>query len=145
MHYPNTLTVTPKWVVIAGLLAGGLLLPGGAFAAPAGPSGTLVGTVTCGAAEDTHASGIMVVVEGMDLSTHTDGAGKYALAVPAFASFTIEALGGPGANAVASRYNVVVQPGQTLDTGNLDLSVCPQPAHDAEPQQTQEQREDMGD
>jgi hypothetical protein len=145
MHYLKTLTATPKWVVIAGLLAGGLLLPGGALAAPAGPSGTLVGTIACGASEETHASGIMVVVEGMDLSTHSDGAGKYALAVPAFASLTIEALGGPGANAVASRYNVVVQPGQTLDIGNLDLSVCPQPAHDAEQQQAQEQQQDLRD
>jgi hypothetical protein len=67
----------------------------------------------------------MVVVEGMDLSTHTDRGGTYALVVPAFASFTIEALGGPGANAVASRYNVVVQPGQTLDIGNLDLVGVP--------------------
>jgi hypothetical protein len=145
MHYLKTLSVTPKRVIVAGLLAGSLLLPGVVFAAPTGPSGTLVGTVTCGAAEETQPAGIIVGVEGMDLSTHTDRGGTYALVVPAFASLTIEALGGPGANASASRYNVVVQPGQTLDIGNLDLSVCPQPAHDAEQQQTQEQLEDMGD
>src|SRR5919206_4533025 len=94
MHYLKTLTVMPKRVVVAGLVAGSLLLPGAAFAAPTGPSGTLVGTVTCGAAEETHPSGIMVVVDGMDLSTHTVRGGTYALVVPAFASFTIEALGG---------------------------------------------------
>jgi hypothetical protein len=145
MHYLKTLSVAPKRVIVVGLLAGGLLLPGAAFAAPAGPTGTLVGTVTCGAAEETQPSGIMVVVDGMDLSTHTDRGGTYALVVPALASFTIEALGGPGANAVASRYNVVVQPGQSLDIGNLDLSVCPQPAREPEQEQTQEQRQDMRD
>jgi hypothetical protein len=67
----------------------------------------------------------------MGLSTHTDGAGRFTLtAVPALQSFTVDALGNPGTASPVSRSNVLVQPGQTLDIGNLDLPVCPQPAHD---------------
>ena len=120
----------------AGLLACSLLLPAAASAGPLVPSGTLVGTVTCGAAEEAHAANIQVTIESLGLSTHTDGAGKFILSgVPAAQSFTVEALGSPDALVVSSRYNVAVQAGQTLDIGNLDLSVCPRPSRDADVQQ----------
>jgi hypothetical protein len=130
------LRVTPMRATVAGLLAASLLLPAAASASPVVPSGTLVGTVTCGPGEDTHASGIVVLVEGLGLSTHTDGTGKFMLTgVPASQSFTVEALGSSDAFNMASRYNVAVQAGQTVDIGNLDLSVCPQPPRDAESDQ----------
>jgi hypothetical protein len=110
----------------AGLLAAGLLLPTAASAGPLVPSGTVVGTVTCGAAEQTHATNIVVMVEGLGLSTHTDATGKFSLTgVPVSQGLTIDALGSPDAFTMASRYNVAVQAGQTVDIGNLDLSVCP--------------------
>jgi hypothetical protein len=126
-------------------LAGSLLLSTAASAAP-GPSGTLVGTVTCGPAEETHAANIRVAVEGLPLGTHTDGAGKFTLSgVPAAQSFTIDALGSPDAFSMASRTNVAVQPGQTLDIGNLDLSVCPRPAQDVDDQSPQDRRDAFSD
>jgi hypothetical protein len=121
-----------------------LVLPAVALAGPVPPTGTLVGTVTCGAAEVDHAPHIVVSLEDIALSTHTDGNGKFSLSnVPAYRGFTVDATGSPGAQVTASRYNVVVQPGQTLDIGNLDLSVCPQPADVDEP--TMEQRQDNHD
>ena len=114
--------------VAAGLLAGSLLVPAVASAGPLVPSGTIVGTVTCGAAEETHASNIVVTVDGLNMSTHTDAAGTFRLTgVPVAQGLTIMAQGSPDAFTTASRGNVVVQAGQTLDIGNLDLSVCPQP------------------
>jgi hypothetical protein len=110
----------------AGLLAASLLLPTAASAGPLVPSGTVVGTVTCGAAEETHASNIVVTIEGLGLSTHTDASGKFSLTgVPVAQGLTVDALGSPDAFTMASRYNVAVQAGQTVDIGNLDLSVCP--------------------
>ena len=113
-------------VAAAGLLASSLLLPTAASAGPLVPSGTVVGTVTCGAAEETHATNIVVMVEGLGLSTHTDATGKFSLTgVPVSQGLIIDALGSPDAFTMASRYNVAVQAGQTVDIGNLDLSVCP--------------------
>ena len=143
MHPLNSLkpNVSPLRLILAGLLATSLLLPTTASAAPS-PSGTLVGTVTCGADEVTHAPNIRVAVDGLPLSTHTDGTGKFTLSnVPAAQSFTIKAIGSPDAFSVAGRANVAVQPGQTLDIGNLDLAVCPRPASDGD-EMTMEQRQD---
>jgi hypothetical protein len=125
-------------------LATSLLLPTAASAAP-GPSGTLVGTVTCGADEVTHAADIRVAVERAPLSTHTDGTGRFTLSgVPADQSLTIAAIGSLDAFSAASRANVAVQPGQTLDIGNLDLAVCSRPARDGD-EMTMEQRQDNHD
>ena len=144
MNTLNTLKITSLRLTLAGLLATSLLVPTAASAAP-GPAGTLVGTVTCGAAEETHAANIRVAVEGLPLSTHTDGTGKFTLSnVPAAQSFTIAAVGSPDAFSVASRANVAVQPGQTLDIGNLDLTVCSRPAADGD-EMTMEQRQDNHD
>jgi hypothetical protein len=66
------------------------------------------------------------MIAGLGLSTHTDGSGKFSLTgVPVSQALTVDALGSPDAFTVASRYNVSVQAGQTVDVGNLDLSVCP--------------------
>ena len=54
MNTPKSLKITPLRIALAGLVAGTLLVPTAVSAAP-GSSGTLVGTVTCGAAEETHA------------------------------------------------------------------------------------------
>src|SRR5918911_2533384 len=144
MNTLNTLKTTSLRLTLAGLLATSLLVPTAASAAP-GSSGTLVGTVTCGAAEETHAANIRVAIEGLPLSTHTDGTGKFTLSnVPASQSFTIDAVGSPDAFSVASRANVAVQPGQTLDSGNLDLTVCSRPAADGD-EMTMEQRQDNHD
>jgi hypothetical protein len=140
----NPLNVSPLRFIVTGLLAGGLLLPAAASAAP-GPSGTLVGTVTCGADELTHAANVRVAIDGLPLSTHTDATGKFTLSnVPAAQSFTISAIGSPDAFAVTSRDNVAVQPDQTLDIGNLDLAVCSRPASDPD-EMTMEQRQDNRD
>ena len=144
MNPLHKLTGTPLRLTVAGLLAGSLLLPTAALAAP-GSSGTLVGTVTCGADEITHAGNIRVAVDGLPLSTHTDGSGKFTLTnVPAGQSLTISALGSPEAFTVTSRGNVAVQPGQTVDVGNLDLTVCSHPAPDGD-DMTMEQRQDNHD
>ena len=116
----------PLRAALLGVFAGSLLLPVAASAGPLVPSGTVVGTVTCGPAEETHAANVVVMIEGLGMSTHTDAAGKFSLrGVPASQAFTVDALGSPDAFTTASRYNVAVQAGQTIDIGNLDLSVCP--------------------
>jgi hypothetical protein len=38
---------------------------------------------------------------------------------------------------VTSRFNVVVQPGETLDIGSMDLAICGQPAQPAPTQDEQ--------
>ena len=125
----NFIHLLPRAAAV-GLLAGSLLLPAAASAGPLVPSGTIVGTVTCGAAEVAHASNIVVMIDGLSLSTHTDGAGKFSLSVPVSQGLTVDAMGSPDAFTMASRPNVAVQAGQTVDIGNLDLSVCPSPRAD---------------
>lgn len=122
----------------AGLLAYGLLIPATAIhAAPAAGTGTLVGNVTCGADEATPASNIVVVAEGLNLETHTDDAGRFRLVgVPAGHALTVDAV----AEASASRFNIVVQSGEVLDIGSIDVPICPQPStlpSDAQTQQEQ--------
>ncbi len=122
----------------AGLLAFGLLIPAAAiYAAPTSGTGTLVGNVTCGSSEETPASNILVVAEGMNLQTHTDDAGRFSLVgVPAGHSLTIDAV----AEAKASRFNVVVQPGEVLDIGSIDVPICPQPIIATADAQTQQEQ-----
>ena len=110
------------------LFAAALLVPGVVGAAPAN-TGTLTGTVTCGAAEDTPASHVIVDVAGTSLNVRTDGGGRFTLStVPTAQVLTIDASMDPNGLVSASRFNVVVQPGETLDIGNLDLAACPAPS-----------------
>jgi hypothetical protein len=101
------------------------------FAAPVPqqPVATVVGTVTCGADELAPASRAVVTIPGSDLSARADENGKFTLAqVPAGQALTIEAMSDPLGNVVSSRQDISLQAGETLDIGNLDLAVCPQPA-----------------
>jgi hypothetical protein len=68
------------------------------------------------------------------------------LGVPAAHAFTVDAVD-PSSSAVASRFNVSVQPGETLDVGTLDLQVCPAPAmvDVTAPQDQPQEAEDMRD
>jgi hypothetical protein len=116
------------------ILTGGLLMPLSALAAPTTDTGTgtLVGAVTCGPAEDTPAPAILVTADGTHVQTLTDGAGRFTLVgVPAGQTLRIEALTDPQGSATASRFNVNVQSGETLDIGSMDLAVCGQPAQPA--------------
>jgi hypothetical protein len=128
------------------LLAGGLLMPAATFAAPAAQTGTVVGTVTCGPLEDAPAAHITVTAEGVSVQTQTDGSGKFILAdLPALQTFTIDALADPQASFVTSRFNVVVQPGETLDIGSMDLAICGQPAQPAPAQGEQQTENNLND
>lgn len=110
-------------VAAVGLLAGSLLLPGAVVAAPA-PTGTLVGTVSCGQGSSPLANA-SVWAEGLDHATSTAQGGRFTLiGVPAATMFTLDAAD-PFSPSVTSRYDVTVQPGETLDVGALNLQVCP--------------------
>jgi hypothetical protein len=113
------------------LLAGGLLLPAAAsYAEPAAPAtGTVVGSVSCGPAESLPAASATIAVEGINLSTHAGETGRFTLqGVPTAQFLTIDALTDPQGSVVTSRYDVIVQPGEKLDVGNLELVACPPPA-----------------
>jgi hypothetical protein len=129
-------------VAASSLLATVLTAPAVAGAAPAG-TGTLVGTITCGPSEETPAAHALVGIDGTELSARTDGAGVFRLVgVPSRQALTINASADGSGSVMASRYNVVVQGGETLDIGSLDLAVCPPkpvdlaPADDQLPQDT---------
>ena len=118
------------------LLVGGLFVPASALAAtPTTPTstsdadtGAIVGTVTCGPAEEAPATDIVVTAVGSDLKTLTGGDGRFLLSgLPAGQTYTIDAIADPEASFVTSRYNVSVQQGQTLDIGSMDLGICGQP------------------
>jgi hypothetical protein len=118
------------------LLVGGLFVPVSALAAsPSTPTstsdadtGTIVGAVTCGPAEEAPAVNIVVTAVGSDLKTLTSSDGRFQLSgLPAGQTFTIDAIADPEASFVSSRYNVTVQHGQTLDIGAMDLGICGQP------------------
>jgi hypothetical protein len=69
-----------------------------------------------------------IAVEGTLLSTHTDSVGSFKLeGVPALQLLTVDAQRDALASAIASRPNVAVQPGETLDLGTLDVGACPAP------------------
>jgi len=118
-------------VTAVALLTGGLLLPASALAAPAADApttGTIVGTITCGPAEDAPAAHIVVAAEGTELQTLTGGGGQFTLTgLPAGQVFTIDAIADPQSSYVTSRFNVEVGAGQTLDIGSMDLPICGQP------------------
>jgi hypothetical protein len=85
--------------------------------------------VTCGADEITPAANAVVVVHGLSVKTRTDTSGRFTLAdVPAGQGLTIDAAVDPQESFITSRFNVVAQPGQTLDIGSVDLGVCPSPS-----------------
>jgi hypothetical protein len=112
------------------LLVGGLFVPASALAAPTSTSdtGTIVGSVTCGPAEETPAVDIVVTAAGSQLKTLTGSDGRFQLSgLPAGQTFTIDAVADPEASFVTSRYNVTVVQGQTLDIGSMDLGICGQP------------------
>jgi hypothetical protein len=121
-----------KLASVAGVFACSLLAATGASAAPgndfsqAEPTGTVVGTVTCGP-DNSQApdAPVMVGVAGMDLTTQSDPDGNFVLLVPAAQMLSVQAVTG---DADAIRPNVSVDQGQTLAIGTLDLNVCPQPA-----------------
>jgi len=120
------------------LLVGGLFVPASALAATPitptsdGDTGTIVGTVTCGPAEEAPAVDIVVAAAGSDLKTQTGSDGRFLLSgLPAGQNFTIDAIADPESSFVTSRYNVTVQQGQTLDIGSMDLGICGQPSQPA--------------
>jgi len=130
------------------LLAGGLLVPAAAFAAPGPQNGTLVGTITCGPREESPAAHIVVTAEGTSRQTLTDSTGRFTLTgLPGSQIFTIDAVADPESSFVSSRFDVTVQPGQTLDIGSIDLPICGQPAQalpaDDQQQQPQQQAPDV--
>jgi hypothetical protein len=113
-----------------GIFALGLALPGSASAATEQTStGTLVGAVTCGADALTPAANAVVFVRGLSVRTRTDSSGRFTLSdVPAGQDVTVDAASDPQESIMTSRFNVVAQPGQTLDVGSVDLDVCPSPS-----------------
>lgn len=121
------------------MVISGVCWPGGPIAAADSAPGTLVGTITCGADEATPAHAV-VAIEGMQVQTTTSGTGRFVLTgVPSGQPLTIDAIADPQASDVSSRFNVTVQPGQTLDVGSIDLAVCGQwpPAVVEEPDQAE--------
>jgi hypothetical protein len=131
MQIRMSLATPLRGLAVSTLCAAALFTP---VAANAASTGTLVGHVTCGPAEDAPAAHAVVNVDGLAISTHTDGAGTFQLSVPAAQPFTLDASTGDGAFQ-ASRYNVVVRAGETLDVGSIDLAVCPSPAPADQPSQ----------
>jgi hypothetical protein len=107
----------------------GLLLPGAvSAAADQSQTGTLVGAVTCGADAITPASDAVVTVGVLHVETHTSRDGRFALDVPAGQQLRLDAATDPDQTSMSSRFNVVVEAGQTLDVGSLDIAICPAPS-----------------
>src|SRR5215467_2070641 len=80
-----------------GMVVLALALTGSVSAATEQTStGTLVGAVTCGAAEITPAANAVVVVQGLSVKTRTDTSGRFTLTdVPAGQGVTIDAAVDP--------------------------------------------------
>jgi hypothetical protein len=134
---------TPLRAAIVGTFAVAMLLPGSLSAAAQTTStGTLTGSVTCGADAITPAANAVVAPEGLDMHTQTNGVGQFTLYnVPAGQTLAID-VSDPLGSARTTRYNVVVPPGTTLDIGSLDLTICPMvgaPAPDSSAQGEQQQ------
>jgi hypothetical protein len=116
-----------KFLIFASATLASILSISVASAAPA--PATVVGTITCGAAEDAPAANAIVEVMAQNVKTRSSSEGEFTLIVlPTDGTFNVDALSDADGSATASRYNLSVQPGETLDIGNLDLGVCPQPA-----------------
>jgi hypothetical protein len=115
-----------------GAFAIGLLLPGEVSAAAEGgaaSTGTLVGGVTCGADEITPAANAIVSVAGLTMQTRADSGGRFTLTdVPAGERVRIDATSDRQQSSMTSRFDVVAEPGQTLDIGSVDLAACPAPS-----------------
>jgi hypothetical protein len=119
--------VSMKLLLFASAILASVLSFSVASAAPT--PATVVGTVTCGAAEEAPAANAIVEVQGQNLETRSGTEGTFTLVgLPTDGTFTIDVLSDADGSATASRYDLNLQPGETLDIGNLDLSVCPQPA-----------------
>jgi len=113
---------------LAGLAIGAQLFGASvAGATVAAPTGTLIGSVTCSAGPAAYA---LVSIDGSSVGTHTDGSGLFRLEVPAHSQVTLDASPDALSGALASRYNIGVQPGETLDVGTLTLPACPAAAAD---------------
>jgi hypothetical protein len=123
----SLLRLTPLRTAIVGTVALAVLLPSSlSVAAQTISTGTLVGSVTCGADELTPAANAVVAPEGLNMQAQTDGSGQFRLYnVPAGQVLTID-VSDPLGSAKTIRYNVVVPPGTTLDIGSMDLTICPQ-------------------
>ncbi|HEY1296495.1 MAG TPA: hypothetical protein VGJ60_25745 [Chloroflexota bacterium] len=114
---------------VAATFAIGLLLPSTVSAAVDQTStGTLVGAVTCGADAITPASDAVISIGVLHIETHTSGDGRFVLTdVPAGQQLRLDAATDPDQSSMSSRFNVMVEPGQTLDVGSLDIAICPAP------------------
>ena len=96
--------------------------------ASAASSASVVGQITCGADEATPAVHIAVVAEGLQLQTQTDDTGRFELMdLPTGTPLTIDAISDPQASLVVKRGGLVLEAGETLDVGSMDLPVCGQP------------------
>jgi hypothetical protein len=116
--------------VTTGAFAVTLLLPAVASAQTEHPTtGTLVGAVTCGDAAVTPAANAIISVPGSSIETRTSGDGRFELTnVPTGFQVTVDAASDLQGTSGTSRYGVVAVPGQTLDIGSMDISVCPAPS-----------------
>jgi hypothetical protein len=116
--------------LIVTALSAAMLVPATSTLAAA-PTGTVVGTVTCGPAQETPAPQATIAIDGMRLSTTADSAGKFTLTnVPAGQLLSVDALADPAGAVTTTRYNISIAPDTVTDIGNLDLVACPsiQPA-----------------
>ncbi len=122
------MTLRLSSAALVAVLCAALIVPAASsFAATqTSPTGIVIGTVTCGPAEETPAPQARIAIEGIDLATSADSSGKFTLVnVPTGQFLTIDASTDPSGAEVTSRYNVSVQAGSITDIGNLDLTVCP--------------------
>jgi hypothetical protein len=147
MDYAKNLKAAASRAAVAGLLAWGLFGTAVVSAAPANTvspeqaTGMLVGSVTCGPNGLSPNAPATIAVQGLNLTTQSDGSGNFVLPVPAAQTITVQALADSGTS-VATRPDVSVAAGQTLDIGSLDLAVCPQPAM---PVSSSDQTQNLGD
>jgi carboxypeptidase family protein len=112
-----------RLIALSGLVAGALLAPAAANAQSSAGSATVVGRVTCGPDEESAAPRAVISIEGMNLISRTDASGAFMLGgIPASQNLTLDASTD---GFTVSRYNITLQPGQTLDIGSLDLATCP--------------------
>jgi hypothetical protein len=103
------------------------LLFSSAAASAASPA-SVVGQITCGADEATPAVHIEVVAEGVQVQTQTDDTGRFELMdLPTGTPITIDAISDPQASLIVKRGGLVLEAGETLDVGSMDLPVCGQP------------------
>lgn len=109
-----------------------MLLPSAVSAANEGgaaSTGTLVGAVTCGADEVTPASNAVIFISALNMETRADSGGRFRLNdIPTGQPVRVDAANDLQQSSMNSRFNVVIEPGQTLDVGSIDIGVCPFPS-----------------